>query len=221
MNVSHQADIGIAVKIKKRITRNLSFILATGVLCEEKSAFFKETVYKKKITLDEIKKLSPAYVDKFGDKFKGLVSVPTLKELLTLAKEKNPSLRLGVEIKQYTEETVDLTARLLKEYGFFDDCWFYAFNGRIISYIKKKYNGRTMGYPAFQMGEFEGYDNYDEIGLSMGVLRSEDRDTYLKMGLPTHMFCADTEDDVNFCLSLGASLITANDPRPLMKILSK
>ena len=175
----------------------------------------------REMTLDEIKKLCPSYADKFGDKFKGRVEVPTLRELLTLAKDKNPKLRLGVEIKQYTEETVDLTVSMLKEYGFFDDCWFYAFNGRIISYLKKKYNGRTMGYPAFQMGEFEGYENYEEIGLSMGVLRSEDRDTYLSMGLPTHMFCADTEEDVRYCLSLGASLITANDPRPLMKILKE
>ena len=175
----------------------------------------------KEMTLEEIKKLCPSYESKFGDKFKGAVSVPTLKELLELVKAKNPNVRLGVEIKQYTEETVDLTVALLKEYGFFDDCWFYAFNGRIISYLKQKYNGRTMGYPAFQMGEFEGYENYVEIGLCMDVLRSNDRDKYLDMKLPAHMFCADTEEDVNYCISLGASLITANDPRPLLKILGR
>ena len=36
---------------------------------------------------------------------------------------------LGVEIKEYTEETVNITVALLKNYGFFDNCWFYAFNG--------------------------------------------------------------------------------------------
>ena len=97
--------------------------------------------------------------------------------------------------------------------------WFYAFNGRILRYLKEKYNARTMGYPDFQMQEFDGYDCYDEIGLSMRVVRSEICDVYLQKGLPIHMYCADTEEDVRLCIEKGASLITANDPRSLLKIL--
>ena len=176
------------------------------------------------MTLAEVKALEPAYTEKFGDLYKGKgVTVPTLEELLILCKEKRPDIKLGVEIKEYTEENVDLTVALLKKYGFFDTCYFYAFNGRIIKYLKSKYNGRTMGYPDFQMGEFapDTYEYYEEIGLSMSIVRSEVFPIYLAKKLPMHMFCADTEDDVRFFIEKGADLITANDPVPLLKVLGR
>ena len=172
------------------------------------------------MTLEEIKKLDVGSWK--GAEFAG-AQVPTLKELLELAKELRPDLRLGVEIKDHRPETVDITVALLKEYGYFDTCWFYAFNARTIKYIKTQYNGRTMGYPDFQMKEFEpdSYSYYDEIGLSMTIVRSEILDIYKKKGLPMHMYCADTTEAVELCIKHGASLITANDPVPLMKYLGK
>ena len=173
------------------------------------------------MTLAEIKKLDPCSFRKFGEIFRGQVQVPTLYELLDLVKAKKPALKLGVEIKEYTEETVDITVKALKEYGVFENCWFYAFNGRIIRYLKETYNARTMGYPDLQMQEFDGYDAYEEIGISMNIARSEAGNLYMSKGFPMHMFCADTEEDVNFCIEKGASLITANDPRPLLKVLGR
>ena len=173
------------------------------------------------MTLAEIKKLDPCSFRKFGETFRGQVQVPTLYELLDLVKAKRPELKLGVEIKEYTEETVDITVKALKEYGVFENCWFYAFNGRIIRYLKETYNARTMGYPDLQMQEFDGYDAYEEIGISMSIARSEAGNLYMSKGFPMHMFCADTEEDVNFCIEKGASLITANDPRPLLKVLGR
>lgn len=173
------------------------------------------------MTLAEIKKLDPCSFRKFGEIFRGQVQVPTLYELLDLVKAKQPALKLGVEIKEYTEETVDITVKALKEYGVFENCWFYAFNGRIIRYLKETYNARTMGYPDLQMQEFDGYDAYEEIGISMNIARSEAGNLYMSKGFPMHMFCADTEEDVNFCIEKGASLITANDPRPLLKVLGR
>ena len=93
----------------------------------------------REMTLEEIKKLDPCCESKFGDEFKGKVEVPTLYELLDLVKSINPEIKLGVEIKLYTEETVDITVKALKEYGVYENCWFYAFNGRIIRYLKEKY----------------------------------------------------------------------------------
>ena len=176
------------------------------------------------MTLAEVKELEPAYRKKFGEQYTGQgITVPTLEELLKLCAQKRPDMILGVEIKEYTEENVDLTIALLKEYGFFDRCYFYAFNGRIIKYIKTKYNGRTMGYPDFEMKEYEKdtYDYYDEIGLDMSIVKSEIAQVYLDKGFPMHMYCADTEEDVKLCISKGASLITANDPIPLMKYLGR
>ena len=171
------------------------------------------------MTLEEVKTLCPSDRKQFADRFAGQVEIPTLYELLELRKQLRPDLLLGVEIKEYTEETVDIAIKALKEYGVFDKCWFYAFNGRIIRYIKEKYNGRTMGYPDFQMKEFDGYDAYDEMGLSMAIARSEVADVYISKGLPIHMYCADTEEDVRFCMEKGAALITANDPTALLEIV--
>lgn len=100
---------------------------------------------------------------------------------------------------------------------------FYAFNARIIKYLKTKYNARTMGYPDFQMKEWEpdGYKYYDEIGLSMAIVKSEILPFYQAKKFPIHMYCADNEDDVNLCIREGAVLITANDPVPLMKRLER
>ena len=80
-----------------------------------------------------------------------------------------------------------------------------------------------MGYPDFQMQEFEAdsYSYYDEIGLSMRLVRSEIFELYPKKGLPMHMYCADTEEEVRICIEKGASLITANDPVPLMRVVKE
>ena len=177
------------------------------------------------MTLAEIKEeLEPAYTDKFGDKYAGMgITVPTLEELLQMCAKKCPNLILGVEIKEYTEENVDITVALLKKYGFFDRCYFYAFNARIIKYIKTKYNGRTMGYPDFYMAEFfpGAYDYYDEIGLSIRVVKSEIFQFYADKGFKTHLFCADNTEDVELFVKRGASLITANDVVPLLKYLGR
>lgn len=161
------------------------------------------------MTLEEIKQLDPCYAEKFGEQFKGQVQVPTLRETLELVTKLAPDLKLGVEIKEYTEENVDLTVALLKEFGVFENCWFYAFNGR------------TMGYPDFQMKEFDGYDSYVEIGLNMNIVHSEICDFYLAKGMPVHMYCADNEEDVRYCIEKGADLITANDPRDLLRVLGR
>ena len=170
------------------------------------------------MTLEEIKTLDAGRL--FDPAFAG-ERVPTLREVLEEVKAGRPDLRLGVEIKEYTEENVDLTVALLKEYGFFDGCWFYAFNGRIIRYLKTGYGARTMGYPDFQMREFTPgtYDYYDELGLSMNLVKSELLPFYRAKGMPIHMYCADTREDAALCLREGASLITANDPLPLIEVL--
>ena len=177
------------------------------------------------MTLEEIKTLEPAYTDKFGDQYVGKgIKVPTLKELCELVSSKRPHMPLGVEIKEYTEETVDIAVAMLKEYGLFDNAWFYAFDAPTIKYLKTKYGARTMGYPDFQMKRFdheEGYRYYDEIGLSMAIVRSEVFPIFASKGLPMHLYCADTEEDIRLCIEKGASLITANDPVPLMKVLEK
>lgn len=171
-------------------------------------------------TLAELKMLDAG--SHKGAEFAG-ERIPTLEETLALVQSLRPGMRLGVEIKDFREEAVDKTVALLKQYGFFAGCWFYCFNARILRYIKTVYGGRTMGYPDFQMKEFQpdSYDYYDELGLELKLVRSEIFPLYQAKGLPMHMYCADTEEDVRLCIDKGADLITANDPVPLMKVLGR
>lgn len=181
-------------------------------------------VHVRDLTLAQVKELEAAYEQKFGDTYKGLgVTIPTLEELLIKREEKRPALMLGVEIKEYTEETCDITVAMLKKYGVFDKCFFYAFDAAIIKYLRKKYQARTMGYPDFQMRNYEAdsYSYYAELGLNIKFVRSEILPIYQAKNLPMHMYCADTEEDVRMCINKGADLITANDPIPLLKVLGR
>ena len=181
-------------------------------------------VHVRDLTLSEVKKLEPAYEAKFGDTYKGQgVTIPTLEEVLKKRAEKRPDLMLGVEIKEYTEENCDITVAMLKEYGVFDQCFFYAFDADIIKYLRTKYNARTMGYPDFQMRNYQpdSYSYYAELGLSLSFVKSEIFPIYEAKGLPMHMYCADTEEDVRMCIEKGADLITANDPVPLLNVLGR
>ena len=174
------------------------------------------------MTLEEIKTLDAGYELKFGQTYMNQgIQVPTLRELCELVTSKHPGFPLGVEIKEYTEETVDLSVAILKEFGLFDHAIFYAFDGPTIRYLKTKYGAKTMGYPDFQMKRWtpDLYQYYDEIGLNMNIVRSEVFDIYQNKGMPIHMYCADTEADVRLCIEKGADLITANDIVPMMSIL--
>ena len=94
-------------------------------------------VHVRDLTLEEVKKLSAHYEEKFGEEYIGQdVQIPTLEELLKKCAEKRPDILLGVEIKEYTEENVDITVAMLKEYGVYDKCFFYAWNARIVKYLK-------------------------------------------------------------------------------------
>ena len=100
------------------------------VLMHDKSCYRTCGVDKTlgEMTIQEIKTLDAGYVAKFGDKYVGKgIQIPTLEELCQLVHRRKPDMCLGVEIKEYTEECVDLSVALLKKYGLFDNAFFYAF----------------------------------------------------------------------------------------------
>ena len=176
------------------------------------------------MTIAQIKTLTAHYPEKFGNQYACMnVTIPTLEELLILRNAKRPDLLLGVEIKEYTEECVDRTVALLKKYGVFNMCFFYAFDANIIKYLYTKYNARTMGYPDFQMRNYQpdSYSYYKELGLDIKYVRSEIFPIYKAKNIPIHMYCADNEEAVKLCMKMGADLITANDPIPLLTVLGR
>lgn len=176
------------------------------------------------MNIAQIKTLTAHYPEKFGNQYACMnVTIPTLEELLILRNAKRPDLLLGVEIKEYTEECVDRTVALLKRYGVFNMCFFYAFDANIIKYLYTKYNARTMGYPDFQMRNYQpdSYSYYKELGLDIKYVRSEIFPIYKAKNIPIHMYCADNEEAVKLCMKMGADLITANDPIPLLTVLGR
>ncbi len=174
----------------------------------------------KDMTLQEIKQLDAG--SKFNSAFAGC-QVPTLSELLDLVARKRPSLLLGVEIKDFTEETVDITVSRLKEKGFFEQSMFYCFNARIIQYLRTRYHAKVLGYPDFAMKEFVpgSYAYYTDIGISMAVLKSEVFPLMAAKNLPMHMYCADTLEDIALCEKMGAVAITSNNVRVMMSAVNK
>lgn len=169
------------------------------------------------LTLGQIRQLDAQYT--FGEEFAG-VRVPTLDETLEIICA-DRRISPGVEIKEYTEQTADLTVAALKNFGCLDRCFFYCFNARIIKYLKKKYGVLTMGYPKQQMSEFgeDSYDYYDEAGISMGILTPELCEEFRQRNKPLHIYCCDNDETVYTALEQSPKLITANDPVPLMRIL--
>jgi glycerophosphoryl diester phosphodiesterase len=167
------------------------------------------------------KPLQPEEENDTDKKYSGQ-EVPTLKETLEVL-TKNKRMMLGVEIKEYTFETVDLTVELLNRFDCLERCFFYCFHGGIIKYLKQKYNVTTMGYPDFKMKHFEPdtYSYYDEIGIGMDIMTQELCGKFTEMGFPLHIYCADNEEAVLKAIGCGASLITANDPVPLIRILEE
>ena len=80
-----------------------------------------------------------------------------------------------------------------------------------------------MGYPDFQMRNYQpdSYSYYKELGLDLKYVRSEIFPIYQAKKLPIHMYCADNAETVKLCIEMGADLITANDPVPLMTALGR
>ncbi len=177
------------------------------------------TGHLREMTLAEIKELDAG--SKFSPAFAG-ERVPTLRETLEVICS-DPHICPGVEIKEYTEETVDLTIAMLKEFGCLERCFFYCFNARIIRYLKQRYGVRTMGYPERQMQEFYdgAYDDYDEVGISMSILTPELAKFFDDLGKPMHIYCCDTDEAVNTAISYSPKLITANEVAPLIRILEE
>lgn len=220
--ISYEAalDLGVdGIEFDIRLSKDKVPVLMHDQNCKRTCGMDRNLV---EMTLDEIRTLDAGYRDKFGEEFIGRgIQVPTLKELCQMVQKRSPSMALGVEIKEYTEECVDISVAMLKSYGLFNRACFYAFDAPTIRYLKTRYNARTMGYPDFQMKRFEekSYQYYDEIGLSMNLVKSEIFPIYEAKKLPMHMYCADTAEDVALCIKRGAALITANDPTALLKAL--
>lgn len=152
------------------------------------------------------------------------VTIPTLREVLTLATNKSDTLLFNVEIKDMHHETVDDTIAMLKEFGICERCVIASFDAEIIRYTKKAYpEMRVQGFPGRYMQNFteETYDCMFGMGIT---IRNEDdvvkADIELakSKGILVWLYCADTTQAVERCISFGMDNITGNDPEVALKV---
>lgn len=175
-------------------------------------------------TLEELKSFD--FGSYFDDKFRG-TQIPTLKEVLTLAAPYK-HLLLNVEIKDMTHETVDATVSMIHEFGLGERSVIACFDAEIIRYLKKAHpEMRAQGFPGRYMQNFteETYDCMFGMGIpiSWGNCTEEiikaDVAFAKSRGILAWLFCADTEEDVNKCISFGCDNITGNDPEIALAVL--
>jgi glycerophosphoryl diester phosphodiesterase len=153
--------------------------------------------------------------------------IPTLEELCELLKA-FPGILLNVEIKKSinARKTADQAIAMLDQYSYLDRCVFTCFDADIIAYIYDTYQLKTQGFLEESMYNFvPGADGTLSkmwaVGISMNLLTPECVKEIQSKGLQAWCYCPDTEEQVNYALSCGVTLMTVNDPLPALKICQK
>lgn len=178
--------------------------------------------YVRDKTLEEIKQLDA------GSWFDGQYKdqrIPTLIEFCELIKP-YPWLLLNVEIKERTQETVDLAMKILEEYNLIERCVFTCFDATILHYMSDTYQVRTQGFPDELLDNYNKESNSLEhkltaVGISMKLLTKELVESYEEKGILPWSYCPDREEEVERSIAYGVKLMTCNDPVPALKILKQ
>lgn len=180
-------------------------------------------------TLDELKTFD--FAAQFADSFKN-TPIPTLREVLELG-AKNPKLCYNIEIKDYTEECVDKTMLLVREFGISERVVIASFSVDVLLYTQEKYpEMRTQGFPPFFMknAPMEMYDRMYGIGIPIAWSRENmnideaiaaDVAFAREHNILPWLFSADTEEDVLLCVKHGCANITGNNPEIALNTLRR
>lgn len=156
------------------------------------------------------------------------VTIPTLREVLTLAAGARETLLLNVEIKDMYHDTVDRTVAMLHEFGLQERSVIACFDAEIIRYTKKAHpEMRCQGFPGRDMDNFTE-DTY-ECMFGMGIpIHAKDRSEQdvkqdilfaRERGILAWLYVADTPESVRYCVSLDCDNITGNDPEVALSTL--
>ena len=178
------------------------------------------TGYVHDYTLKQLKELDAG--SKFGVEFKDL-KIPTFDEFCDLIRP-YPRLLLNVEIKEKTQETVDLTMDMLQRYGYLNRCVFTCFDAAIVRYMVDRYSVKTQGFLSWKMKNFiEGengtYSKIYAIGIDMQSLTPELVQEFEEKNILPWCYCPDDDEQVHKALICKARLITTNNPECAIRIL--
>ena len=167
-------------------------------------------------TLKEIKGFDAGIFK--GEEFAG-ERVPEFSEFLDLVAK--TGISLNVEIKDKTHEAVDLTIKLLDEFGMLDRIILACFDAAILRYANEKYGVPTQGFPSWYMSNFDEqtYRHVYAVGIHLKDLTRNHCVDFRARGIDPWGFCPDTDEQVYKAIESTCSLVTCNNPEPALRIL--
>ncbi len=150
----------------------------------------------------------------------GVQRIPEFDEFLDLVE--HTDLLLNVEVKQCSRETADCAIAALDRRGILDRVVMTCFHGEITTYMHEKYGVKCQGFPAHRViGYTEGCcDHYYAIGIGMSDLTPTLVGELEARGIDPWCWCPDTVETVEAAISCGVTLMTCNDPRPALEVLT-
>ena len=194
----------------------------------------------RELTLDEIRRADVGI--KKGEQWKG-TRVPTLREFCEFVAAKDNKMQFNFEFKDYfrqgeewAKECADKIIAMVDDYGLWERSFVNSFDGKLLRYIEEKYDGRFRlhgFYPYSILGDTKPeklycaclwkYKNPDGTPAFEGVVNPKrDFDALIAEGVrPWVGASIRTIEDMAYAASIGAELITSNEPEFMMAELAK
>ena len=194
----------------------------------------------RELTLEEILRADVGI--KKGEEFRA-TRVPSLREFCEFVSNENSSMQFNFEFKDYfcdgeqwAKNCADKIISMIDNYGLWERSFVNSFDGRLLKYIEEKYDGRFRlhgFYPYSILGDvlpdklycacLLKTDNPDGTAKFEGAVNpKKDFDALKAKGIhPWVGASIRTIEDMKFAVSLGAELITSNEPAYMISELEK
>ena len=192
------------------------------------------------LTLDEVLRADVGI--KNGERFRG-TRVPTLRQFCEFVANEDPAMQFNFEFKDYFSDgeerakvCADKIIATVDSYGLWERSFVNSFDGRLLKYVEEKYDGRFRlhgFYPYSILGDTRpeklycacllAYKNPDGTPAFEGVVNpKKDFDALIAQGVrPWVGASIRTIEDMKLAASLGAKLITSNEPAFMIAALEK
>lgn len=163
--------------------------------------------------------------------------IPTLVELMELVKD-HPTITLDIELKEYPTEgrealaysVCDRILKIVDDYGFTDRCVINTWSGKLHEYIVDTYGDKYkqhVYYPQRHLGACTK-DPYAyayctcvfglEGEVTVEQVKELHKDSGVRIWAGTY---AKDEKSIDLSVSIGAELITCNNPDEVLAILKR
>lgn len=194
----------------------------------------------RELTLDEILRADVGI--NRGEQFRG-TRVPTLRQFCEFVAAENDTMQFNFEFKDYFRDgeewakaSADKIISIIDGYGLWERSFVNSFDGRLLKYVEEKYDGRFRlhgFYPYERLGDMRPDKLYcaclwrtkraDGTPAFEGAVNpKEDFDALIAEGVrPWVGASIRTIEDMKNAASLGAELITSNEPAFMIAELEK